>query len=103
MIRQDYLQSLKYMFHARQFAYDMLRRFFLEEPSKEYLQHFVRENLIDLFPFAENSEQIKAGIVEIKGYLTNHDVIENNEIGRASCREREEIREEEGIVKEKKQ
>lgn len=79
MIRQDYLQSLKYMFHARQFAYDMLRRFFLEEPSKEYLQHFVHENLIDLFPFAENSEPIKAGIVEIKGYLTNHDVIENNE------------------------
>ncbi|NBJ70005.1 MULTISPECIES: molecular chaperone TorD family protein [Clostridia] len=66
------------VFYARQFVYDVLRRFFLEEPSRDYLAYFVQEKLIDLFPFVEESEDIQRGIAEIKGYLSKHNVIGND-------------------------
>lgn len=71
--------DLKYTFYARQFVYDVLRRFFVEEPSRDYLKHFIKENVIDLFPFVEDSEDLQAGIEEIKEYLSNHDVINNED------------------------
>ncbi|WP_234032360.1 TorD/DmsD family molecular chaperone [Lentibacillus cibarius] len=72
-------KDVAYIFYVRQFAYDILRRFFLEEPSKEYLDYFVQEDLIDLFPFAEDSEQIQAAITDIKEYLAEHDVVNNDQ------------------------
>ncbi|WP_077302725.1 TorD/DmsD family molecular chaperone [Virgibacillus pantothenticus] len=66
------------VFYARQFIYDVLRRFFLEEPSRDYLAYFVQEKLIDLFPFVEESEDIQRGITEIKAYLSKHNVIDND-------------------------
>ncbi|MCQ6278559.1 molecular chaperone TorD family protein [Bacillus sp. EB600] len=63
------------IFYARQYAYDILRRFFVEEPSKEYLQQFVQKNMIDFFPFKEDSAGIQDGIQDIKTYLSTHDVV----------------------------
>ncbi|WP_070120975.1 TorD/DmsD family molecular chaperone [Bacillus marinisedimentorum] len=60
------------IFYAREFAYDILRRFFLEEPSREYVKHFIQHNMIDIFPFREESEGIQAGIQEVKRYLADH-------------------------------
>ncbi|MCL6572397.1 MAG: molecular chaperone TorD family protein, partial [Bacillus sp. (in: Bacteria)] len=69
------LQEAVNIFYARQYAYDILRRFFVEEPTKEYLKPFVQKNMINLFPFKENSEGIQEGINDIKMYLSTHDVI----------------------------
>ncbi|MCM3691870.1 TorD/DmsD family molecular chaperone [Neobacillus niacini] len=57
------------IFHAREFAYDILRRFFIEEPSREYVKLFIQRNMIDLFPFQEESEEIRTGVKKIKDYL----------------------------------
>lgn len=69
------LSDLYNIFYARHYAYDILRRFFVEEPSKEYLKQFIQKNMINLFPFKEDSEGIREGIKEIKSYLTSHDVV----------------------------
>lgn len=63
------------IFYSRQYAYDILRRFFIEEPSKEYLMQFVQKNMIDFFPFKEDSEMIQEGILDIQTYLSTHDVV----------------------------
>lgn len=69
------LQEVVNIFYARQYAYDILRRFFVEEPSKDYLKVFVQKNMIDTFPFKEDSAEIQAGINDIKEYVSNHDVV----------------------------
>lgn len=69
------LSDLNNVFHARRFALDILRRFFIEEPSKEYIKQFVQKNMIDLFPFKEDSEGIQEGIENIKTFLSTHDVV----------------------------
>ncbi|MBS4191540.1 molecular chaperone TorD family protein [Bacillus sp. FJAT-49705] len=69
------LSELGHLFYARQYAYDILRRFFVEEPSKEYLKQFVQKNMIDFFPFKEDSAGIQEGIEDIKAYLATHDVV----------------------------
>lgn len=60
------------IFYAREFALDMLRRFFIEEPSREYMKQFVLLNLINLFPYQEDSKGIQDGVEEIKAYLAEH-------------------------------
>ena len=69
------LAEVSNIFYARQYAYDILRRFFVEEPGKEYLKPFVQKNMIDFFPFKEDSPEILEGIKDIKAYLSSHDVI----------------------------
>ena len=69
------IQEAVNIFYARQYAYDILRRFFVEEPSKEYVKAFVQKNMIDLFPFKEDSAEILEGINDIKEYLLKHDVV----------------------------
>lgn len=69
------LQEAVNIFYARQFAYDILRRFFIEEPNVDYLKPFVHKNMINLFPFKEESEGIQEGISDIKAYLSAHDVV----------------------------
>lgn len=71
--------DMKEVFYIRQFFYDVLRRFFVEEPSRDYLTHFIEENLIDLLPFVEESDVIQAGILDIKTYLSTHDILNNEE------------------------
>ncbi|MFS0780179.1 molecular chaperone [Bacillus sp. 1P06AnD] len=73
------LEDVSHIFHAREFAYDVLRRFFIEEPSREYLKPFIYQNMIDLFPFQEESESIKEGIQEIKHYCSAADPVNSNE------------------------
>lgn len=79
MNRSNILADLEYFIYARRFAYDVLRRFFIEEPSRDYLQHFVNEGLIELFPFIETSKEIEEGVEEIKEYLSKYDVVNNVE------------------------
>lgn len=69
------LEEIENVLYARQFAYDILRRFFVEEPSREYIRHFVQKNMIDLFPFKEDSLEIREGVAAVKDYLATHDVV----------------------------
>ena len=57
------------IFYAREFAYDILRRFFIEEPQREYVKLFIQNNMIDLFPFQDESDGIRTGVKKIKEYL----------------------------------
>ena len=71
------IKEVENVFYARQFAYDILRRFFVQEPSKEYLKEFVQKNMIALFPFKEESEGIREGAFrDIKDiFFSTHDVV----------------------------
>ncbi|MDS9472713.1 molecular chaperone [Sporosarcina pasteurii] len=72
-------EELNYILRARQFIYDILARFFVEEPSKEYLTYFVENELVNIFPFVEESKGIEEAIEDIKAYLKEHDVIHNDD------------------------
>ncbi|WP_438313131.1 TorD/DmsD family molecular chaperone [Sporosarcina sp. FA9] len=72
-------KELNYIFRARQFVYDILARFFVEEPSKEYLKYFVESELISIIPFVEDSKGMEEAIGIIRAYLNEHDVINNND------------------------
>ncbi|WP_052343559.1 TorD/DmsD family molecular chaperone [Bacillus massiliigorillae] len=73
------LEDALNVFHARNFAYDVLRRFFIEEPSKEYLKQFSYQNMIDLFPFQEESQELQEGIQHIKNYFSSYDPVNNKD------------------------
>ncbi|MCQ6278554.1 molecular chaperone [Bacillus sp. EB600] len=68
-------KEIENVLYARQFAFDILRRFFVEEPSKEYLKQFVQKNMIHLFPFKDDSPEIQAGVNDINAFLATHDVV----------------------------
>lgn len=79
-MKQSITQSeLNYILKARQFIYDILARFFVEEPSREYLEYFVENDLISLMPFVEDSKDMENATEYIKKYLNEHDVINNND------------------------
>lgn len=54
---------------ARAFAYDLLRRTFLEEPSREYVQSLAGSGAVLAFPFRDESPAIGAGVEEVAAHL----------------------------------
>lgn len=62
---------------AREYAYDILRRFFIEEPSQEYLNYFVQQKMFEQFPFIDDSAGIQEGVNDMKQYLKEFDVVNN--------------------------
>lgn len=66
--------TIKPLLEARIFAYDVLRRSFLEEPSHEYLKLLFKENLIGSFPFSEEDGEIQAGIRQVQSDLGQYDL-----------------------------
>jgi TorA maturation chaperone TorD len=71
------VSELTNILFARGYAYDILRRFFVEEPSKEYVKHFVQQNMLEQFPFINDSEGIQQGVNEVKQYLNEYDIVNN--------------------------
>lgn len=69
------IEEIENVLYSRQFSYDILRRFFVEEPSREYVRQFVQKNMIDLFPFNKDSVEIQQGIAAVKEFLETHDVV----------------------------
>lgn len=65
--------SMVPLLKARIFAYDLLRRTFLAEPSREYLLAVCEHHLIEAFPFSQESEQIQAGMEEVAAFLNQDD------------------------------
>lgn len=71
------LSELENLLFAREYAYDILRRFFIEEPTQEYLKVFVQQKMIEKFPFLEDSKGIEEGAREVKDYYEKVDIIFN--------------------------
>lgn len=68
------LEDIKLIIQVRLYMYDVLRRFFIEEPSLDYLAYCVSQGIFNQYPLQENSSEIKTGILDIKRYLDEHDV-----------------------------
>lgn len=66
---------IKPLLEARIFAYDILRRTFLEEPSREYLKLLSKEGLISTFPFSAEEEEIRVGISQVQNDLLKYDFL----------------------------
>ncbi len=66
--------KIKPLLEARIFAYDLLRRSFLEEPSHEFLKLLCKEDLIGSFPFAEEVGEIQEGVCQVQSDLGQYEL-----------------------------
>lgn len=71
------LLELNEVLFARGYAYDILRRIFVEEPTQDYLKVLMQQKMIEQFPFIEESEGIQEGVREVIEYLQQVDVVNN--------------------------
>ena len=56
-------------FYARQYAYDLLRRIFIEEPSVALMHFLQKDKILKSFPFADQSDAMQAAIKQMGSYL----------------------------------
>lgn len=79
MTKKMELEDFASVLHARKYAYDILRRFFVEEPVQDYLKIFVQQKMAEHFPFKDDSEGISEGVQDIKEYLADFDPVYNRD------------------------
>ena len=72
------LEEVLQLMELRTFAYDILRRTFLEEPSKELVTQF-QNGVINFFPFKEEVPQLKEGVELVDRYFKTFRMEENYE------------------------
>lgn len=72
------LTEIQNLFGLRIFAYDMLRRVFLEEPTKELIAQF-ENGIINYFPFKEENSQLQDGIELVNRYFHSFNMEKNFE------------------------
>lgn len=60
--------EIQNLLELRAFAYDVLRRTFLEEPSKELVEQF-QNGVIAFFPFKEENTPLKEGVEQVNHYF----------------------------------
>ena len=70
-------EALLSLLAARFFAYNLLKRVFLEEPSKDFLEIIAKDKLLDFFPGRENRGLVKTGSELTGGYLKEVSIDEN--------------------------
>jgi len=63
----------------RQFAYSFLHRLFMEEPSKEFVELIIKEDLVGVFPGRED-ERIKKDLETLNFYLKDPDLLSDDNI-----------------------
>jgi TorA maturation chaperone TorD len=63
----------------RVFVYSLLKRIYLEEPSKELLSLLVEEDLLKSFPRIDDG-QIEKGLASVSFYLRDPDLLKNQNI-----------------------
>jgi len=73
-LEQTTLEQMLPLLQVRVFAYDLLRRTFLAEPTKDLLKTVNHVGFIEAFPFVEDSALIGKGVEEVSTYLQNQDV-----------------------------
>lgn len=62
MQNQSVLGDCQPLIELRMYAYGVLNRIFLEEPTKDFLQWLKADQLLKIFPFQEEHPLIKQGI-----------------------------------------
>jgi putative dimethyl sulfoxide reductase chaperone len=66
--------NLQPILEMRVFAYDFLRRVFLQEPSQEFLNNLKQQPILQSFPFGNENSDLEQGIHKVQEYLGQHDV-----------------------------
>lgn len=67
--------SIQPLLEARIFAYDFLRRIFLEEPRKQFLKNLTEQMLVNAFPFQDEHKLIFEGTLKVEAYLKRQDIL----------------------------
>lgn len=73
MDNENQLEAVRPFLETRFFAYDLLRRTFLEEPSKEFLRFLREERLIESFPFRGEADKIWEGAEQVVSFLQEYE------------------------------
>jgi len=68
-------EGVKLLLEARIFAYDLLRRTFIEEPAKDFLKALSGDDVIQSFPFARDHALILEGVNQVSKYLSRPDAL----------------------------
>lgn len=71
-------KDLNFILASRLFAYNLLKRVFLEEPTKEFLDLLTTEGFLEAFPLADQNEEIRVGAAEIAEYLKDPNTSTDN-------------------------
>ncbi|MDR7076639.1 TorA maturation chaperone TorD [Neobacillus niacini] len=66
------------LLELRTFAYDILRRVFLAEPTKEVVTQ-LQNGIIDSFPFKDENMKLNEGIEQVSNYLKTFTIDKNFE------------------------
>ncbi|MDR3565236.1 MAG: molecular chaperone TorD family protein [Negativicutes bacterium] len=66
--------SIHPLFQVRLFVYDLLRRTFMQEPTREFLDYMKYSMSAEEFPFISDSEAIFEGAQQVKNYIAQNDI-----------------------------
>lgn len=77
-MKDEEMIKIQNLLELRMFAYDILRRTFLQEPTKELIKQF-QNGIINFFPFKDESVQLREGISGVNQYFKNFKMEENFE------------------------
>jgi len=72
-------EGIKALLEERLYLYDVLRRTFLEEPSREFLQALQENKVLELFPFREEDEDIQEGLRQAQKDLAENNLLEDQQ------------------------
>lgn len=67
--------DIRPLLELRLFSYDFLRRTFLKEPTKEFLQELKEQFSKSEFPLLHENELIAEGITQLKNYSAQNDLL----------------------------
>lgn len=73
-MNKESLEAIQLLLETRVFGYDLLRRTFLEEPTKEFLGILGEKGFIESFPFTEEREEIREGVKQVATFFQEHDL-----------------------------
>lgn len=66
---------------GRFFTYSLLKRFFIEQPTAEFLELFLKDDLLGAISYQDRSEQINKGTELISFHLKDPDLTEYEQVG----------------------
>ncbi|ABR47531.1 cytoplasmic chaperone TorD family protein [Alkaliphilus metalliredigens QYMF] len=72
-------KKIIFLLEMRMFAYDLLKHTFCQEPSKNFIENLIKEEIMENFPFIEDSQSIGQGINEVSGYFINMSEFQDEE------------------------
>jgi TorA maturation chaperone TorD len=62
------------LLEERLFAYDLLRKTFIEEPVRDFCSLIFAYDIVRSFPFTNESKAIREGVLQVQKYLESNDL-----------------------------